>query len=1044
MWYMKQFKLLILLLVIGFVAEAQINYLPMRSRYTWIAGKFDSTLHIPSGTTPGLRVGGHNGAAALFYRTSDSTVYVYTGNQWISVKGAGGSSDSSIFATLYRLDTAKTNIRTTLNTKIDSLRRSGLSVQAYKNGTWITQFTDSLGSGGGSITYADSLTVDTLIRGMGVKMYGNSLTYSFNGIQGIPYALQQNAELPVYRGGGSGLTIAAIEAKFNADAGKESRHYAHVFNMGRNNLTSGAYLSLRATLLPALARMKDTLAAYGNDRWVFSSITNGGGEGIGTAIYDTIIAVNNAVAALYPTHYVDVRSYLVQNYDPSEPKDLSNYAQDIPPYSMRVNSLYEGFLDSIHFNKKAYNLWGKILDSVAYNWLANNDGTDKVLTANKAIKLLSGQMPSIAAKRRFVLGNQVFGYAMNEYVAPKSLLIGNERDLTDSTLGHIVGVGPNVLDSATTAYYIAALGTGALEKAKAAYGVAAVGTKAGAGCIDCFGSVFIGLNTGSGNANSSGGNSTVGNGSLQNVEAGYNSNIGNIGLQTLRYGLYNFNGGHGGLYTLYDGSGNTNTGTAGLSRYLMSNAVNSGYNGSYNATIGTEITTGGAYTNYANQTGKRISTWGTYSNYGDGVTIYNTSDIAVFGAYSGYRNRGSHQLFIGSNSVRDTVIGNWNIAICDSCELPDRTASQQMTIGNLIFAKGGFGTGTTVGTGKIGIGTNNPLYKLDVSGTFRATDTVRFSGLPTGTKQYFITMDASGNLHRSDTTGLYGGSGGGGGGTTYKIGTYNSQTINGDGASIVGDSIYMQAFSAESPGLVPAGGSGTTYLRGDGTWQTVTAGAAGSNRQITFNSNGSSTGTDSLKWTASRLETTNGTRITVNGASVAGGGEDAALMVRSIDNVTGGIAIFTNANYAGQLRLNSATIHASATLTITSIGGDLRLNSSKTHIGGATTATSTAQINGSFATPVTNKTTTYTATISDHTLTADATSAAFTITLPTAVGITGRIYVIKKTDASGNAVTVGTTSSQTIDGSTTYSLASQYKYVTVQSNGANWVITSNN
>lgn len=56
----------------------------------------------------------------------------------------------------------------------------------------------------------------------------------------------------------------------------------------------------------------------------------------------------------------------------------------------------------------------------------------------------------------------------------------------------------------------------------------------------------------------------------------------------------------------------------------------------------------------------------------------------------------------------------------------------------------------------------------------------------------------------------------------------------------------------------------------------------------------------------------------------------------------------------------------------------------------------------------------------------------------------GKIYVIKKTDASGNAVTVGTTSSQTIDGSTTYSLATQYKYVVVQSNGSNWFIIGNN
>lgn len=155
MWYMKQFKLLILLLVIGFVAEAQINYLPMNSRYRWIAGKFDSTVTIPYGLTPSIRTGGFTGPASLFFKTSDSTVYVYTGTQWISVKGAGGSADSTIFATLYRVDTAKTNIRTTLNSKIDSLRRSGLNVQAYKNGTWITQFTDSVGSGTGAVT--DSL-----------------------------------------------------------------------------------------------------------------------------------------------------------------------------------------------------------------------------------------------------------------------------------------------------------------------------------------------------------------------------------------------------------------------------------------------------------------------------------------------------------------------------------------------------------------------------------------------------------------------------------------------------------------------------------------------------------------------------------------------------------------------------------------------------------------------------------------------------------------------------------------------------------------------
>jgi len=91
--------------------------------------------------------------------------------------------------------------------------------------------------------------------------------------------------------------------------------------------------------------------------------------------------------------------------------------------------------------------------------------------------------------------------------------------------------------------------------------------------------------------------------------------------------------------------------------------------------------------------------------------------------------------------------------------------------------------------------------------------------------------------------------------------------------------------------------------------------------------------------------------------------------------------------------------------------------------------------------------TAYTASAVDITLTVVhnvvvLTATTLTATLPTAVGITGRIYTIKLT-ASGTGV-VATTSSQTIDGSTTYSLSAQYKYVTVQNNGASWNIIGNN
>jgi len=109
-------------------------------------------------------------------------------------------------------------------------------------------------------------------------------------------------------------------------------------------------------------------------------------------------------------------------------------------------------------------------------------------------------------------------------------------------------------------------------------------------------------------------------------------------------------------------------------------------------------------------------------------------------------------------------------------------------------------------------------------------------------------------------------------------------------------------------------------------------------------------------------------------------------------------------------------------------------------IGPLSTPTSTLHNQGSFATAYTATATSLTATIAHNVIVVTATGQ--TITLPTAVGITGRIYTIKLT-ASGTG-TVSTTSSQTIDGSTTYSLSAQYKYVTVQSDGANWNIIGNN
>ncbi len=86
------------------------------------------------------------------------------------------------------------------------------------------------------------------------------------------------------------------------------------------------------------------------------------------------------------------------------------------------------------------------------------------------------------------------------------------------------------------------------------------------------------------------------------------------------------------------------------------------------------------------------------------------------------------------------------------------------------------------------------------------------------------------------------------------------------------------------------------------------------------------------------------------------------------------------------------------------------------------------------------KTIAYTSQLIDGCILCDATGGAFTVTLLSAVNNNGKIYTIKKIDVSANAITVDGDGSETIDGATTKSLASQYDYIQIQSDGANWNI----
>lgn len=88
----------------------------------------------------------------------------------------------------------------------------------------------------------------------------------------------------------------------------------------------------------------------------------------------------------------------------------------------------------------------------------------------------------------------------------------------------------------------------------------------------------------------------------------------------------------------------------------------------------------------------------------------------------------------------------------------------------------------------------------------------------------------------------------------------------------------------------------------------------------------------------------------------------------------------------------------------------------------------------------TAKTTTYTGLAGDETVACDATGGAFTVTLPPAAGLAGKVLTIKKTDASANAVTVDGNAAETIDGATTKTLTKQHEALVIVSNGTNWLV----
>ena len=91
-------------------------------------------------------------------------------------------------------------------------------------------------------------------------------------------------------------------------------------------------------------------------------------------------------------------------------------------------------------------------------------------------------------------------------------------------------------------------------------------------------------------------------------------------------------------------------------------------------------------------------------------------------------------------------------------------------------------------------------------------------------------------------------------------------------------------------------------------------------------------------------------------------------------------------------------------------------------------------------------TTTHTTALTESILLCDATSAAFTVTLPSpstcynGVNLTSLVYTISKIDVSANAVTIATLGAETIGGDASFDLLYINEALELITDGTNWYI----
>jgi lysophospholipase L1-like esterase len=550
-----------------------------------------------------------------------------------------------------------------------------------------------------------------------IAAWGDSLTSGT-----YPPTLSTLSGYAVYDGGVGGDTSAQIKTRMLAATDKYS--FPTIIWAGRNDILQSVDPSVTEA---NIASMVAALTSAGNTNYVILSITNDSDEPSGSAGYNAVIALNNYFGTTYGSHYLDLRSFLVNSgladagLSPTG-QDLADISNDVPPTSLHA--------DSVHFNTTGYTEIAKYVESHISLLQPSSRApisTTSLITTQGLRTLLASGLVSVAGSIN--VGN--VGYKQSG----TTILTASSTNL-NTFVGQDAGANLNSSGVHNTALGFQALFTATSSDFNTAVGVQTLYSDTTGIFNDAFGNNALFLNT------TGSQNSALGVQALNTNTTG--SDNGAFGFQTLfsnTTGGQNQAFGRAALFANTTGSSNVAVGYAALNHNVSATS---------STAVGYRAGQGSA--SYNNQ-------GGVYLGYESGFNVATGSDYNTFLGYQAGLNvtTGNDNILIGANvnsGGTHVTTGSNNILMGYNVNTPATTTSNFLNIGGVLFgtlpATSSATSFSVSSTGKIAVGTTTPYARLSVWGADSASSTLAFNVVNSASTTVFAVFDG-GNAQLSGT-----------------------------------------------------------------------------------------------------------------------------------------------------------------------------------------------------------------------------------------------------------------------------------------------------